>query len=331
MTIRTRRAVRSVRPTVVLALLAAATLSACGGSPSSTTSSTLCPLRGTPAPGGHAAARAALAVKVDNAPAARPPTGLADADVVVEEPVEGGLTRLVAVFQCQPSTRIEPVRSARLVDPDLLQPLSSVGLAHAGGIQPALDKLAQSGVTDVGDTAFPTAYHRDPKRRAPSNEYTSTADLWPHLPATAPTALFTYSSTAPTGAGGTQVRIPFSGYSNVTWRYDTASGLYQRYYGSRPALDSSGHPLVVDDVVVERVVLSDSGFVEDATGQHENNVDVVSGGPAQLFRDGVLVTGHWDRSSGGVNSFTDDAGHAMKLRPGRTWLELVPTTVATAP
>lgn len=277
-------------------------------------------------------ARAAVAVKVDNAPAARPPTGLDAADVVIEEPVEGGLTRLVAVFQCQPSARIEPVRSARLVDPDLLLPLSSVGLAHAGGIQPALDKLAQSGVMDVGDVNVPGAYHRDPHRRAPSNEYTSTAELWPHLPSTAPSSLFSYASAVPAGSGGARARLPFSSYSNVTWRYDAGRGLYQRYYGTTPALDRGGNPLVADDVVVERVVLSDSGFVEDATGRHENTVDVTSGGPAQLYRDGVLITGRWNQSSSGdVTTFTDDGGHPMELRPGRTWLELLPTNVATTP
>jgi hypothetical protein len=271
-------------------------------------------------------------VKVDNAPSARPPTGLDTADLVFEQPVEGGLTRLVAVFQCESAARIEPVRSARLVDPDLLVPLSAVGLAHAGGIQPAIDKLAQSGVMDVGDSALPRSYHRDPRRSAPHNEYTSTDDLWPHLPSSAPKPLFSYSASVPTGSPAATIHLPFSGYSNVTWSYDPAAHNYRRSYGSSPASDSAGNPLLGDDVVVQHVTLTDSGYVEDATGEHENLVDVLSGGAAEVYRDGVVVPGRWSRDSlGAATRFVDSAGHSIKLRPGRTWVELVPTVVHTTP
>ena len=54
-----------------------------------------------------------LVVKIDNYPAARPQTGLNDADIVFEEPVEGGITRFAAVFQCQSPPLIGPIRSAR--------------------------------------------------------------------------------------------------------------------------------------------------------------------------------------------------------------------------
>ncbi|MBV8462126.1 MAG: DUF3048 domain-containing protein, partial [Acidimicrobiales bacterium] len=61
----------------------------------------LCPLTGTPAPGGTVPARPALAVKIGNYSGDRPSAGLNQADIVFEEPVEGSITRLVAVFQCQ--------------------------------------------------------------------------------------------------------------------------------------------------------------------------------------------------------------------------------------
>ncbi|HSP36655.1 MAG TPA: DUF3048 domain-containing protein [Frankiaceae bacterium] len=317
--------------TVGLALVTATGLAGCGVG-SSKASSHACPLTGTAADGGHTPQRAALAVKVDNAPSARPPVGLASADVIFEEPVEGGLTRFVAVFQCHSASRVAPVRSARLVDPDLLVPLSSVGLAHAGGIQPALDKLAQSGVVDVGDGAQPQSYHRDSHRSAPHNEYTSTDELWGHLPSTVPNSLFAYSGSIPQGSPAPTVHIPFSGYSNVTWRYDLTAHDYGRTNGSESALDSTGAPLRVDDVVVQHVAVSASSYVEDATGQHENVVDLLSGGPAEVYRDGVAVRGQWSRDSlDNATRFVEDSGKTIKLRPGRTWIELVPTTVHTSP
>ena len=56
-----------------------------------------------------------------------------DADVVFEEPVEGGLTRFIALYQCRDATRLGPVRSARLTDPDVLAPFGRPLFGFAGG------------------------------------------------------------------------------------------------------------------------------------------------------------------------------------------------------
>ena len=82
----------------------------------------VCPLTGLPPRDGHVPQRAALAVKVENLPEARPQWGLDHADIVFEEPVEGGITRFIAVYQCHVAPRIEPVRSGRLVDIAILEP-----------------------------------------------------------------------------------------------------------------------------------------------------------------------------------------------------------------
>ena len=97
-------------------------LSACSHSsaPSEThmgaTEEAACPLSGVPAPTGGVPNRPAMAVKVDNYPTARPQSGLDKADIVFEQPVEGGITRYVAVFQCNDAFLIGPVRSARSID-----------------------------------------------------------------------------------------------------------------------------------------------------------------------------------------------------------------------
>src|SRR5271163_2095848 len=97
-------------------------LSACSSSPAhhdaaakvkpTTTTTTapppVCPLTGEPAPGGSIPQRPAMAVKIDNYPAGRPQSGLDKADIIFEEPVEGGITRFAAVFQCQTSALIGP-------------------------------------------------------------------------------------------------------------------------------------------------------------------------------------------------------------------------------
>jgi len=97
----------------------------------------VCPLTGAPAPGGVVPARPALGVKIGNYPGDRPSSGLNQADIVFEEPVEGAITRLLAVFQCQGSRLVGDLRSAREPDAGILSQLSHPLFVHAGGIDPA--------------------------------------------------------------------------------------------------------------------------------------------------------------------------------------------------
>ena len=89
--------------------------------------------------------RPALAVKVDNYPTARPQSGLDQADIVFEEPVEGRITRFVAVFQCQSPSLVGPIRSARAVDAPILDQLSKPIFVHVGGHRARCCRSSPSG------------------------------------------------------------------------------------------------------------------------------------------------------------------------------------------
>jgi hypothetical protein len=127
----------------------------------------VCPLTDEPAPGGQVPQRPALAVKVDNLPGpARPQYGISEADVVYEEPVEGGITRFIVIYQCHDESRIEPVRSGRLIDPEIIEQFGAHPLmGYAGAIQPAVDAIDASPLIDVSIYRGPTTdYWRDPDR-----------------------------------------------------------------------------------------------------------------------------------------------------------------------
>ena len=148
---------------------------------SAATPTTFCPLRGTPAPGGVVPARPALAIKIGNYTGDRPSAGLNQADIVFEEPVEGAITRLVAVFQCQSAPLVGDLRSAREPDVGILSQLSDPIFVHAGGIAPILSLLADAPLTDENileggtDSAIVSP---PPNRVAPYSTFTSTAAAW---------------------------------------------------------------------------------------------------------------------------------------------------------
>ena len=137
-----------------------------------------CPSPGSRRPGGQVPQRPALAFKVDNYPAARPQSGLDNADIVFEEPVEGGITRLVAVFQCQGANLVGPIRSARAVDVPILDQLSKPLFVHAGGINPVIALVNDGNL--INDDVFTHAsiVQHVPGRYAPYDTYASTAAAW---------------------------------------------------------------------------------------------------------------------------------------------------------
>lgn len=294
----------------------------------STVAAPSCPLTGEPPVGGKVPARPALAIKVENLPQARPQTGLNRADIVYEEPVEGGITRFVVVYQCAEAPRVEPVRSGRLVDPDILRQFGHPLLGYAGAINPVIAKINSSPVIGLSFTGVAAgAYHRDQTRYPPHNLYTSTAALWAFGHGPAPKPVFGYSPLPVGGTPATAVQIDFSSYSDVFWRYDPATHGYGRYYNglSSPALLSDGSQISARNVVVQAVRIHPSIYVEDPLGTRENIVEVVGSGPMMIFRDGVVIRGTWRRPSlNALTRYYDSRGRLVDLAPGRTWVELVP-------
>jgi hypothetical protein len=276
--------------------------------------------------------RPALAIKVDNAPAARPQTGLSWADIVYEQPVEGGLTRYIAVFQCQDASSVEPVRSARLTDPDVLAQFGEALFGFSGGVPMVLSKVRAAGLVDVGFTQAPGAYHRDPRRRAPHNLVTGTRELYAAAGQSGeiPGGLFSYSGTPRSGRSAGEVRVPFSSSSNVVWRWSEEDDTYLRFYGQDPDTLSDGTQVSAANVIVQvvRVTLSD---IRDANGVASPLAHVVGEGSAHVLTAGVIVSGRWSRPSlDRPTKFVDEDGEEVGLTPGPTWIELVPTQVSVS-
>jgi hypothetical protein len=295
-----------------------------------------CPLTDEPPPGGQVPERPALAVKMDNLAAARPQYGLSTADVVYEEPVEGGITRFVVIYQCRDAARVEPIRSGRIIDPQLLAPFGPhVLLAYAGGIGPAVAAIDGSSIIDVGvDRAPLSAYWRDPGRYGPHNLASSTAALYAvgwseHAAKTPPPPLFTFGPLPALATPAASLHISYL-YSDLTWTWQPRLQAWTRSYADTgPATMAEGGQVAAANVVVLRVVMYPSPYVEDATGVHENLLVLTGSGPVQVYRNGTVISGTWVRPNlAGPAQLLDSHHQVIPLNPGPTWVELVPTTVA---
>src|SRR5437870_11854098 len=119
-----------------LALLIALFASSCASPLNVAVGPAAWPLRGTPASDASEIHRRPLVVKVANDPGARPQTGIADADLIIEIPVEGGLTRLSVVYQSKDTSAVRPVPCARHYALNYLPTLHAT-LAHVRATEPA--------------------------------------------------------------------------------------------------------------------------------------------------------------------------------------------------
>lgn len=319
---------------VALLLVAAA----CGGggrkaapapSAPTTTLAPIAPLTGLALSDQAKLARPALTVKIENPPQARPQSGLDAADVVFEEVVEGGITRFLAVFHSTDAPLVGPVRSVRPSDPEIIAPFGGL-FAYSGGTPKFMDQLRSTpGITDVGvdklDEGDGKAYFRRPGRAAPDNLYTSTDKLWaagPKNPKPPPRFADFLPAGQPFAAAGataaTRLTAQVGDFSAV-YDYDAASGTYRR-----AGLAEGSATVAAANVIVQFTDYQPSPGDEDTNGTPVEKAVTTGTGDAVIVSGGMAVRGKWSRSSASAYAtYTDSSGVPVRLRPGRTWIELV--------
>ncbi|MGD0440014.1 MAG: DUF3048 domain-containing protein [Acidimicrobiales bacterium] len=311
--------------------------------PQVVTNSKLCPLTGLPAPAGNAPQRPALAVKIGNDPASRPQSGLDQADIVYEEMAEGGITRYMAVFQCQDAPLIGPVRSVRWDDWNVLEPYRQAILAYSGGIDPWMQEAATlPWIYDANGSEDPTAnaFYRysssslPASQGAPYNYYTSTKALWGLFPAakTLPPRLFKFSKSVPAGATPARVvSIPFSSASPVVWKWSRTENEWLRFYDTSPDVDPAGQQLHTTNVVIQIVKTRPGPYNESGPDSPDVESLTVGSGPVYVLRSGRVETGTWDRPGPkNITKFSFPDGKPITLGRGTTWWEIVPDYITVA-
>jgi hypothetical protein len=331
----TSRGARRVVSVVVGVLVLAVVLAACGGgsdkknpkatSTSSTSTTTtvkipVAPLTGVQDPTGQSLTRPALEIKVENTPDSRPQAGIDQADVVYEEVVEGNITRFVTIFNSAVPDTVGPVRSVRAEDPDIVWPLGGI-FAYSGGAQVNVDAINAAPVKAIDESAAGDAMERNapgqPSRGAPHNLYAHPAKLFALGGTPVPPApLFSYlTDTATiTGTGVLGMHVGFEAGYDPSWAWDAGSKTWLRSIAGGPSTVTGGAQIAPTNVVVQF-----TPYTGEAEGQ------TVGEGDVWVFTDGTVRVGKWMRPDKTKPAqYVDAQGVPILLRPGRTWVELLP-------
>lgn len=269
-----------------------------------------------------------VVVKIDDTTFAHPQVGLKEADVVYIEQVEGGLTRLAAVFSSKIPPRVGPVRSARISDIELLAQYGRVGFAYSGAQRLMLPVIAQANLVDVGANKYGAQFYvNDPSRIAP---YAMMLSL-PELLAASRERGNTLAQSKAMGwkfgdANSTyiplkSVHIPWPASSyDAEWSEDEKRWLLT--HSGKFNLDENGYRLGPTNLIIQIVSITDSIYKDKVGGVTPFSATVGSG-KCYLLRDGGYVPCQWNRpdeESG--TTFLDDQGREINFAPGQTWFAL---------
>lgn len=280
------------------------------------------PLTGQP----NGLGKPVVVVKIDNTAPSHPQVGIQDADVVYVEEVEGGLTRLAAVFSSRLPGVVGPVRSARTNDIELFGQYGGIGIVYAGANRGVEAQVEASYLRNFNPSTSGGWFRSG--RRAPYNLFFQLASQVRahHNIAKVKPVGFYFSTGLPQGGGRgvNGVSVSFSGFATISFSWNQAARGWSESMDGSPEYAASGGRITANNVLVMYVRQHPDGFV-DVLG-HPTPYSVTTGtGRALLLRDGHVFGGRWIRkNSASPTQWVLDNGHTMTLKRGTTWVLLAP-------
>jgi hypothetical protein len=264
-----------------------------------------------------------LAVKIDNIVYARPQTGLTDADIIYVLPVEGGLSRFLAIFSSHFPPVIGPVRSSRQDDIELLRQFGRPAFAFSGAQPQLLPVVERARIVNLYVGVRPAGYFRSSSRIAPYNLYAYTSTLLREArgASKAHSIGFTFG---PEPSGGRRVTSEAVSYPAASFRFTW----YQKKQDWLVWIDGArgetteGRQLAPATVVIQYTTVSTSRFKEE--GLRPPYAQTVGSGTALVLRNGRAFLAHWSRPNWNVGTtFTTNNGQPMNFARGQVWIVLV--------
>jgi hypothetical protein len=264
-----------------------------------------------------------IAVRVDNAPEARPQIGLAQAAMLVETPVEGGMTRFTAFYGPEAAPQVVgPVRSLRPVDADLISPFASV-VVSTGGRPFVLQAVGASGVTlAVPDSAPGFTILPRPE---PHNVFVRVAEIESAIPPTAVDEPGFPRGDLPGGDPAESISLSLG--TDIEWAFE--GGSYARSQDGEPfqvydEYEGDLSQYTADVLVVLSAAQRSAGYT-DSNDVDVPTFDVIGSGEVRVFTGGQVVEGTWTRSAqADPFVFVTADGSEFGVPEGRVHVMVVP-------
>lgn len=278
------------------------------------------PLTGLPVTGDEEVAQdhPVLVAKMDNTYASSPQVGLGSADLVVEELVEGGLTRLAAFYYSDIPDLVGPVRSMRASDIGIVGPIDAT-MVTSGAANVTINRIKGAGIQFFAEGS--KGFGRDSSRSAPYNLFANLQDVATEAKTDSarPDDYLPWGSEDefPKGQPAKRIGAVFGGGHTTNWTYNGKGYVNQNSYAAQ------GDEFPTDTVLVLRVQVGDAGY-RDPAGNPVPETKLTGKGEAMIFHGGRLVRGTWSKSGLEAPLTLSTKAGKLDVPPGHTWIELVP-------
>jgi hypothetical protein len=278
------------------------------------------PLTGLPVEGDDSAAQThpVLVTKIDNTESSSPQVGLGSADMVVEELVEGGVTRLAAFYYSELPKVAGPVRSMRASDVGIVSPVEAA-VVTSGAAAKTISVIQAAHIPFYGEGA--TGTYRDNARSAPYNLFANITEVPPanrKHEESRPDDYLTWGDAKdlPKGVKANTLAANFGNHT-TNWKFKGG------HYTNLNSFAAKGDEFTPDNVLVLRVKVGLAGY-RDPAGYPVPETKFEGKGEAMLFHGGRMVKGTWSKKGlEGPLTLSTKKGE-LTVPAGHTWIELVP-------
>jgi hypothetical protein len=262
-------------------------------------------------------------VKIENTDGGEPQINLDRADLVIEELVEGGLTRLAAFYYSDLPDKVGHVRSLRATDIGIATPIQGQ-LVASGGAGGAVRQIKRAGITLFSEDGGSPGFSSDPALYRPYNRLIDLTRVNREAKDVQPTASYLAWGTGDEAADpgtstvstATRASVRFSRTTTTTWRLKGKSWVRTNGHADK---EFGARNLIVMDCEIK-----DAGYTDPAGNPVPETV-VEGSGQAKIFRGDQVVDVTWKKPAlDSPISFETADGEPYTVEPGKTFLELVP-------
>lgn len=261
-------------------------------------------------------------VKIENTHGGEPQYGLHRADIVIEEFVEFDVTRLAALFYSDLPTKVGHVRSTRTTDVGLAKPANATLVASGGDDEP-LQAVRDAGIPMYTYDQNDPGWSKDPGKAAPYHVLWNLQTLNKTAKKTAPTRSYFEFGDGPQSADVTKkttsAKVAFAPATITGWKF--TGGKWVR----SPERAAAGENFKAETMIVVLGRVKDAGYGAQG-GAFVPEIVLEGVGPAVIFSGATATEAQWHKTTkSGTMSFTSKkTGKAIKLKPGKVWMEAAP-------
>lgn len=277
-----------------------------------------------------------VSLMINNVKAALPHYGISDADIYYEALAEGGITRIMAVFQDYASIeKVGWIRSARDYYLDFAQNHNAI-FGHWGGSPQAYDAIGDRDIDDLDGMSLSVAFFRDKERKKTyaleHTAYTTGKGLVAGIekkkidtkadPNMKRMLQFNAEEVSPGTTQVDSISLPYSSYLEAVFDYDSISKTYKRSEFGKPHIDSKNNQQIAVTNVL--VIFTDCYDLEnDAKGRL--GMKTVGEGEGCYISSGSKIDIKWSKESHGAPmELKTTAGEQLKVNPGKSFIVIFP-------